>query len=240
MRLPAIQGLIRRRILVSWNVDPEAVRRLLPAPLEPKLAHGRAIVGVCLIRLEEVRPRGLARFVGLSSENAAHRIAVTWEDERGAHEGVFIARRDTGSLLNSLAGGRVFPGEHRPATFDVRDEEGRIALDMSSSDGTAVRLRARAARALPATSVFASVAEASLFFEGGSSGYSVTGDSMRLDGLRLVTKGWCVEPLEVEAVSSSWISSAFPAGSVAFDHALVLRDLEHEWEALPDLAVRPR
>jgi hypothetical protein len=240
MRLPAIQGLIRRRILVSWNVDPEAVRRLLPAPLEPKLAHGRAIVGVCLIRLEEVRPKGLARFVGLSSENAAHRIAVTWEDERGAHEGVYIARRDTGSLLNRLAGGRLFPGEQRPAAFDVHDDDGRIAFDMSASDGMAVRLRARAGRALPATSVFGSVAEASSFFENGSNGYSVTAHPGRLDGMRLVTKGWRVEPLEVEQASSTWITDAFPTGSVAFDHALVLRDLEHEWESLADLAVRPR
>jgi len=41
--------------------------------------------------------------VGFSSENAAHRIAVLWDDEQGVtREGVFIPRRDTNSPVNYL------------------------------------------------------------------------------------------------------------------------------------------
>jgi hypothetical protein len=35
---------------------------------------------------------------GINSENAAHRIAVTWEDEGGVHDAVYIPRRDTCGL----------------------------------------------------------------------------------------------------------------------------------------------
>jgi hypothetical protein len=244
MRVPAIQGLIRRRVLVNFRVDPGVMERQLPYPFVPKLAGGFAIAGICLIRLEQVRPRALPMAVGLSSENAAHRVAVTWTDDEGrAREGVYIARRDTSSFLNHVAGGRIFPGEHHAARFSVTDEEGRVAIALHSDDGPIdVRIEGRPAAKLPATSVFRSLEEASAFFEKGSAGYSVTREPERLDGLRLVTRSWRVEPLELTEAFSSYLAdtSRFPAGSVVFDHALLMRDIEHEWEALPDLAVRER
>ena len=81
MRMPKIQGLIRRRLLVNFRVDPAVIQRLLPAPFRPKLHGGYAVAGVCLIRLENIRPKHVPNAFGISSENAAHRIAVTWEDE---------------------------------------------------------------------------------------------------------------------------------------------------------------
>ena len=89
MQTPALQGIVRRRILVNFRVDPEVIQRQLPPPFHPKLVHGWALAGICLIRLEQLRPIGLPAAVGTSSENAAHRIAVTWTDESGqAREGV--------------------------------------------------------------------------------------------------------------------------------------------------------
>jgi len=81
------------------------------------------------------------------------------------------------------------------------------------------------------TSCFASLAEASAYFEGGSVGYSVTRDGCRLDGMRLQTDAWQVHPLAVEHVESSFFAdeSAFPPGRVTFDHALIMRDIPHRW-----------
>src|ERR1043166_2387439 len=101
MRLPQIHGIIRRRILVNFRIDPEVIQRQLPPKFVPKLHAGSAIAGICLIRLEQIRPTGLPSFLGLSSENAAHRIAVLWKNEADQmEEGVFIPRRDTNSRLN--------------------------------------------------------------------------------------------------------------------------------------------
>jgi hypothetical protein len=135
MRLPKVHGVIGRRLLVNYRVDPGVITRLLPSPFRPKLHDGQAVAGICLIRLENIRPKRFPRMFGLSSENAAHRIAVVWDDDRGSHEGVYIPRRDTGSLMNHLAGGRVFPGEHKRAHFSVEDTGERIELAMTSADG---------------------------------------------------------------------------------------------------------
>jgi hypothetical protein len=239
MRLPVLQGLIRRRLLVNFRVDSTVMQGQLPSCFTPKLHAGHAIAGICLIRLEQVRPRLAPRVLGLASENAAHRVAVRWTDASGAaKEGVFVPRRDTGSLLNHLAGGKLFPGEHNRATFDVREDDASIDLRMRSHDGAvAVSVRGRYGAGLPSTSCFASLEEASRFFEGGATGYSVTRDPGRLDGLELRTEGWRVEALDVEDVQSSWFAdrARFPEGSVTFDCALAMRDLPHTWHAVDDL-----
>ena len=129
-RIPVITGLIKRRLLVNFRATPSVVQQMLPAPFRPKLQKGHAIAGICLIRLEQIRPSGFPAFIGFSSENAAHRIAVEWTDKAGVErEGVFIPRRDTDSTLNHLAGGRLFPGEHAPAQFLVEDLEDQDHLD---------------------------------------------------------------------------------------------------------------
>ncbi|HEV7922185.1 MAG TPA: DUF2071 domain-containing protein [Thermoanaerobaculia bacterium] len=233
MRFPNVHGIIRRRLLVNFRVDREVLQARLPAPFAPKLQGGFGIAGICLIRLEEIRPRRFPKLAGLSSENAAHRIAVTWEGK----EGVYIPRRDTGSLLNALAGGRLFPGEHHRASFEVQDDGEAISLRMQSLDrAVRVEVAGRTASALPPTSCFSSIEEVSRFFEGGSLGYSVTTAGRKLDGVILETRTWKVEPLAIDRVYSSWFA-AFPKGSVEFDCALVMRNIEHEWHAAEEMYV---
>lgn len=240
MRLPTIQGIIRRRILANFRLDPEVMQRQLPARFTPKLHEGYAVAGICLIRLEHIRPKLLPEIVGLSSENAAHRVAVLWEEDGATREGVFISRRDTDSKLNQLLGGRIFPGEHHQASFDVAESDTKIKLSLRSADeDVAVEIEAEMSEQLPPTSIFSSLAEASSFFEGGALGYSVTGDANRLDGLRLDTKQWRVRPLAVKSVYSSYFfdEARFPKGSIEFDHALIMRDVAHEWHTVDDLYV---
>jgi Uncharacterized conserved protein (COG2071) len=234
MKIPAIRGVIDRRILVNFQVDPAVLSKFLPAPFSPKLASGSGIAGVCLIRLKEIRPRLVPSRFGISSENAAHRIAVGWTSHGQPREGVYIPRRDTTSRLNTLLGGRLFPGLQHPARFEVHEEDDSYSVALRSKDGQ-VRLEVvgRLASELPKESVFSSLEEASVFFERGSVGYSATPNPGRFDGLELRSNSWRVEPLSVERVYSSFFSNEkiFPEGSVRFDCALLMRDIEHEWHA---------
>ena len=215
------------------------MERFLPEPFRPKIQGGYAIAGICLIRLEQIRPAGLPGFLGLSSEYAAHRVAVWWEESTGIiREGVFIPRRDTGSRLSHLAGGRLFPGQHRLADFAVEDDGAQVSMSIRSRDGRmSLALRAHECEELPASSCFTSLAEASAFFESGNLGYSPTRNRRRFDGIRLQTESWQVRPLAVEHINSSFFAdrSIFPSGCVAFDHALIMRDIPHEWHRLPDM-----
>lgn len=240
MRIPTVTGVIRRRLLINFRVDAEVIEGLLPSPLEPKLHEGFAIAGLCLIRLEQVRPKGLPAIVGVASDSAAHRVAVTWTDRDGARrEGVYIPRRDTGSRLIWLTGGRVFPGEHSFGTFRIHDDGESVRLDYRAGDGLEIHVSGAQSNAWPGGSCFSSINESSRFFETGSTGYSVTSNCCRLDALELATTTWHVEPFNVESVRSSWFDdhAVFPQGTAEFDHALIMRNVRHEWRATPSLQV---
>jgi Uncharacterized conserved protein (COG2071) len=232
MRIPVVRGVIDRRLLVNFRVDPGVLGKVLPEPFRPKLVKGVGMAGVCLIRLRHVRPRPLPAFLGIASENAAHRIAVVWDQGGREREGVFIPRRDTSSWLNALAGNRVFPGEHRHARFRVEEHGGDYRVALDSDDGrTHLAVEGSVAEELPRTSVFGSLDEASAFFERGSVGYSARTESGVYDGLELRSFNWQVRPLAVRKVESSFFADrgVFPAGSVEFDCALLMRGIDHEW-----------
>jgi hypothetical protein len=232
MRIPVIRGLIDRRILVNYRVDPDVLARLLPKPFRLKLVNGMGMAGVCLIRLKHVRPRFLPPFLGISSENAAHRIAVEWDQHGETKQGVFVPRRDTSSRINTLLGGRLFPGEHSHGTFRVKEHEDNFRVELTSDDKqTHLLVEGHATAELPPNSVFESLKEASEFFEQGSLGYSVTRKAGQFDGLELRSFNWHVRPLEVTNVESSFFDNRelFPAGSVNFDCALLMQGIDHEW-----------
>lgn len=231
-RVPVVRGTIDRRMLINFRVAPEVLQGILPEPFRVKTVHGLGMAGICLIRLNNMRVRFAPAALGLTSENAAHRIAVEWDENGRVREGVFIPRRDTSSRFNQLAGGRLFPGIHNLAKFNVRETDTELCLHMESDDGVSrVVVEARTAQHLPEGSIFHSVAEASEFFERGALGYSIAAKPGEFDGLELKSFNWHVTPLAVHRVESSFFGdrSRFPAGSVEFDSALLMRGIEHEW-----------
>lgn len=238
MRIPTIRGLIDRRVLVNFRVDPDVLSRVCPSPFRPQTINGFGVAGICLIRLKHIRPKLLPSFLGISSENAAHRIAVQWDADGGTQAGVYIPRRDTSSFLNAFAGGRIFPGVHNHARFDVHETENEYHIAMDSNDGSAhIAVDGQTADKLPDDSVFGTVAKCSQFFEAGSLGYSPASSAVQFDGLELRTVNWRVQPLAVTNVQSSFFDNrdAFPDGSVTFDNALLMRGIDHEWHSRESL-----
>jgi len=232
MKFPVMQGRIERRVLVNFRVDPEVLQRHLPPPFVVQQVAGHGVAGVCLIRLGQLRPAGWPRWLGLRSENAAHRIAVTWPTAEGPQSGVFVRRRDTSSRLNTWVGGRVFPVPCHLADFDVAETATSVAIALRSRDRTTtISVRGQLVDALPNTSVFPDLATASRFFEAGALGCSPGAHGGCFDRVELRSHGWHVRPLAVEHVASSWLDdpSCFPAGSWQFDSALHMANLEHEW-----------
>lgn len=240
LSLPLLAGEIERRILVNYRADPEVVASILPSPFRPQLVRGFAVAGICLIRLGSMRPRILPGWAGLRSENAAHRIAVEWDTPSGTKAGVFIPRRDSSSRVNVAVGGRLYPGEHHRAQFEVTESPAELHVEFSSGDGaTHVNVAVRLQEDLAGSELFEDTAAASAFFESGSVGYSATREATRFDGLQLVTSSWAVEPAEIIEAESSFFDerTQFPLGSAELDCALVMRNVPVNWNPLDRLAV---
>lgn len=238
MRIPRLRGIIDRRILLNYRVDPDVMAAVLPAPFRPHQVAGCAVGGICLIRMKRVRPRMVPGALGFESENAAHRVAVEWEQGGKRFTGVYVPRRDTASRLNALVGGRVFPGKTHLARFHVEEEHPRYHVSVSSSDNkTQMTVRGQTTDVWSPRSIFPTREAASRFFGSGSLGYSATSDVARFDGLKLVCKTWQVEALDVSVAKSSYFEdhARFPPGTTEFDCALLMRGIEHEWVGQQDL-----
>lgn len=237
MKIPSIVGTIDRRILINYQAEKEIIERFLPNPFRPKLVKDKAIVGICLIRLKNIRPQWFPINFGIASENGAHRIAVEWNEGNEQREGVFVPRRDTSSKINALAGGRVFPGVHHLAKFKVKEAEPHYSVEFTSDDNTYLSISAVESNDWNKSSVFESLESASHFFKQGSVGYSPAKISETFDGLELRTKNWHVTPLTVTHVASSFFENKqiFPEGSISFDNALLMKGIDHEWKSQGDL-----
>lgn len=234
MRLPTIHGYIDRRILVNFTADPDVVSKIIPAPFRPKIYRDKAIVGICLIRLKNIKLKGLPDFAGVFSENGAHRIAVEWDEGGITKEGVYIPRRDTSLRLNTILGGRIFPGKHYLARFNVKEGGGKYHVDFTSSDKTSISIDARETDRFDPQSIFQTLENVSDFFERGSIGYSPNGN--KYEGLKLQAYTWQLQPLEATHIHSSFYENEelFPKGSIQFDNALLMKKVEHEWKSLQD------
>jgi hypothetical protein len=88
--------------------------------------------------------------------------------------------------------------------------------------------------------VFASLDEASRFFQSGALGWSAGHQGARFDGLELRTFEWKMEPLIVERVESSFFDNrdTFPPGAAEFDSAFLMRGIAHEWHARGQIGCR--
>lgn len=229
MRIPTIHGYIDRRILINFTADPRSVAQIIPFPFRPKLYKEKAIVGICLIRLKNIKPKSLPDCIGVDSENGAHRIAVEWDENGETKSGVYIPRRDTSLKLNTLVGGWIFPGKHYSAKFNVKEDNGNYQIKFKSSDETEVLVDATETRLFSDESIFETLENASAFFKNGDLGYSPNKE--KFDGLRLKAYEWKVRPLDVREVKSSFFENEdiFPKGSVIFDNALLMTNIEHDW-----------
>ncbi|MGU3294690.1 DUF2071 domain-containing protein [Williamsia sp. M5A3_1d] len=227
--LGRMNSTIERRLLIYYRVDPSVAAQWLPDGFRLQLVDGVAIAGICMIRLARMAPPGVPAVLGWRGENAAQRIAVEWDDNGHTARGVFITRRFSASSLAVAAGGRLFPGAHTKAAITSDETHDRIAISLRTATTPAITVDADVAVATSLTgSVFPTVSDASEFFRAGSTGYSPAHRANRLDGLRLDTDDWRVEPTTPIQVRSTLFDD-LPAGAAELDSVLLMRDVRAAW-----------
>lgn len=232
MELPVLNGIIDRRILINYRVKPEVVKSLLPPHLEPLVINGYASAGICLLRLKDIGMKYSPSFMRITSENAAHRFLVKYNDGNKEVHGVYIPRRDTDSMLNVLLAGGLFSWPHYSASFEVAEANGNYSIKMRSKDNhTTLHVQTQLADMFPKDSMFDSIDHASDCFHNCPVGVSPSTKPERFKTIELKTKTWAVQPLQVGLLKSSYYEdkSLFPAGTIQFDNALLMEGIEHEW-----------
>jgi hypothetical protein len=233
-----LRAQVRRRLLISYRVNPEVAQSLIPDQFRPQIVDGSAVAGVCMIGLQSVRPGWLRPRIGFRTENVAHRIAVEWDENGKTRSGVYIVERHSSSLVPVLAGGRLFPGVQKRARFDLDETESRFRVNMAAP-GTRVAVDVQLGGPWTST-LFPTVEAASAFHEQGAVGWSPRRDGTGVEPLELTSKEWAVEPGQVISLKSSYFD-ALPDGAATLDSVVVMRDIPFFWDRPhiePDNATR--
>lgn len=232
--LDTLRGRMRRRLLLTYRVDPDVARAIIPAPFRPQLVDGSAVAGICLIALTRLRPGWFRPEIGISTENTAHRFAVEWDEDGTTRTGVYVTERHSSGMIPVLGGGRLFPGMQHRARFDVEESDTRFRVRMRADDA-AVTADLEVADRWDST-LFPTMQEASDFYRSGAIGWSPRRGGGAAEGVELTASRWAVQAVRVNEVASSFFDG-LPPGSAVFDSALVMRDLPVVWRR-PD-APRP-
>lgn len=236
--IPTLRATMERRILVNYRFDPGVLAAWLPPPFRPALVNGYGVAGICLIRLGDIRPSGLPKSLGLTTENAAHRAAVEWDTPDGPVTGVYIPRRDTSSRIAAVLGGRVFPGCQHLATFGVEESPDRFRIQIASADATVhVLVGAHRTERVMDGSIFPDLEAASRFFRQAPVGYAATASPRVFDGVGLGTETWKFGPLALDELESSLFDDArlFPPDYVQPDSAFWMGGMATTWQRRPQL-----
>lgn len=222
----SLKAHLRRRLLISYAIDATAAARLLPQPFRPQLLNGRAVGGFCVIGLQSVRPGWVAPNIGARTENAAHRIAVEWDEGGRTRTGVYIFERHSSSLLPVIAGGRLFPGMQKHAHFQLHEDATRFRVEMVADDTYAladVELSADWS-----SSLFPTIQAASDFHRDGAIGWSPRRDGLGAEPVELTSDAWAVEPGRINEIHSSFFD-ALPSGAAKLDSVVIMRNLPLRW-----------
>lgn len=237
--LPMITGILERRILLNYSLDPEYLKKFLPAPFKPRLFNGVGVGGICMIRFAGLRPKFVPKFMGIDSENAAHRIAVEWEIKGQKFEGVYIPKRNTASRLNYFTGGRIFPGIFQMSQFDINEqgENYQLKITPKGQNQHLVDFHGEVSQQLSAKSIFPDLKAASDFFAKGAIGYSLSADQSHFQGMELRMLDWDIQAMNIKKASVHLFedSASFPTGTAKLDSAMLMKNLRHEWHRIPEI-----
>ncbi len=220
----SLHGVIDRRILINYSIDPDCVKRIIPDTFSVQLVKAKVIGGICLIRLKSMNLYKGASW-GVSSENAAHRFGVLMDGKPA----VYVQRRDTSSPLMIL-GSFLTPTRPSLSKFSINEGEGHFDIQ-ASGPGASFHYKGRVGSQFPKASVFTDLQECSDFFRLGQGGYSKTKNKKKWEKASLLTDSWSVKRLETLHIKSSFFDNQnlFPEGSIEFDNALLMENIKHTW-----------
>ena len=219
MRFAPVRGVIERRLLVIYRLDPKVAKEVLPPPWQARLIGGYAVAGIALAHLGRLRPAGLPPVAGLARESVTHGIAVEWESSRSLHTGVFVTHHDS---AGAGRGRRLC----RASRFTVDERTDGLRVAYTGRDRTVrVDIDVDLVASLAGSALFADVYAATRFLQLDGAGGAAWAPPAK--AIRLCAGDRSVGAARVLSTSSTVFAdtSVFPPGSVHLDSALLMRDL---------------
>ncbi len=229
----SMKTLFRDCFLVNFAVDPNVMRSLLPAPLEPDLYDGSAFLSVVIVDMERMRPVFLPKFCGISYTQVLYRTFVVYQGEHGVH----FLHTDANNPLMCLLGNamtifpfhlaRVSEGRTGPyRRFDLTSHPSQHA-DIHALFDLSVR-----SQVMPSTSRFPSLAQAQEFLVQRYVAFAP--EKQTMNSVRIRRGEWVISVVnDLKRVYQFMQgSTTFPAGCAEIDSLFHVADVPYVWSRL--------
>lgn len=116
----AVQTQWTEAVSINYAVAADALRPLLPQPLEPEIFHDTAWLQVLMSSLRDLRPQGMGGLFGVCFYQVSYRVAVSYVSRAGTRQrGGYFLRSDTNHELMRGIGNRL--AEFRFHDFSAAD-----------------------------------------------------------------------------------------------------------------------
>jgi uncharacterized protein YqjF (DUF2071 family) len=217
-------------VLVNFAVDPHALRRRLPAHLEPDLHAGMAYVSVVIARMEKMRPAFLPRALGITYHQVVYRAVVKYNGERG----VTFLRSDADNSLMVAAGNALtfFHFNRAPIDWEPRPAGVRFSLEGEAAIHATYEVRENP-QALPSSSRFPDLTSAQAFLSELYVAFGAKRSSGKVEVVRIARTLWdsyVVPDLDGEYAAMS--SGLFKKTEASIDSIFLVKNLEYLWNRL--------
>jgi uncharacterized protein YqjF (DUF2071 family) len=222
-------------VLVNFAIDPCALRRRLPAHLEPDLHDDKAYLSIVIARMEKMRPSFVPKALGVTYHQVVYRAVVKRNGERG----VTFLRSDADNRLMVAAGNALtfFRFHAADIAWETKARGFSIALQPKNGDDARIRasytVRDEPDR-LPATSRFGDLRSAQAFLSELYVAFGAQRANGRTETVRIARTPWKSHVVADEAGEYSAMTSGvlFARSEAQLDSIFLVEDLAYRWERL--------
>ena len=234
----AVVGRLSRCWLIASRVPVEAVRALVPAPLELVTHGGFAFWNVVICRLEGMRPIGIPAALGLGFWHVAHRLIVRTKLRTGEEvAGLYFVRSEVDQPLLAAAGDLLTDFHFNPARVQVLEQESAVRCAVAAlGEKSRYHLLRDATVQLAYGSPFASLEEAAAFLKYTPIALSPHGSgAVNILRVERDEQAWRTRLLGIEASESQLLQSTGAVAELAFE----VEPLDYHWRRGEVAEVQP-
>lgn len=237
--LTQVQTRWLEAVSLSYAVDPDALRPLIPAPLQPEIWEGSAWVQVLMSSLEDMRPKGLPSLFGVNFYQVSYRAAVCYRALDGTQRrGGYFVRSETNHPVMRLVGNALV--EFRFHNFGAAEVVGirdgdllTLGVQTEPAGGEIVlRLDTRPLPGPPPGSVWRSIAHLDEPLVACYDAFGVDAERGYLYTLTIDREPWWPQFAHPEQIYCAWMDHGPLGGASRLDHVLSIQPCAYRWRPL--------
>lgn len=237
-----MRTIFRECFLVNFAIKPEALRPLIPEPIELDLHQGEAYLSIIIAKMDSMRPAFLPRTLGITYNQIVYRVVVRAHGERG----VYFLRSDADNALMSIAGDWLTFFRFHITPIKTKRDGNLLSIDLAAAPLDCADIHASydlasARRTLPSMSRFASFDEAKEFLVQLFAAFAYGPLTDELSIVHIHRGEWDIDIVDDRRAAYDWMQRGpyFNAQTARLDSIFYVREIPYTWHALEKVRLTP-